>query len=114
MADIEDPLEILRCVMVALQRARSVSAETVGNEDLIAKLQPWLVGPLALLPHVIELVDRAETTGVPPAPTDVLNILTVLRTIDGGRLGVLCDVFTGQGDDIPADPMAWFLSNQVR
>ena len=44
----------------------------------------------------------------------MLNILTVLRTIDGGRLGVLCDVFTGQGDDIPADPMAWFLSNQVR
>jgi hypothetical protein len=110
MTELADPLAILRRVMVALQRARSVSAETLGDEDVLAMVEPWLARPMALLPRVAELVDRAESTGQPPSNHDVFNILVVLRTVKGGQLGARCDIVSQAiGEpDIPHDPMEWF------
>jgi hypothetical protein len=110
VTELADPLAILRRVMVVLQRARSISAETVGDEELLAMIEPWLAGPMALLPHVAELVDRAERTGQPPRNQDVFNILAVLRTHNGGRLGAHCDIFSRAiaEPDIPHDPVEWF------
>src|SRR5262245_57829644 len=76
---------MVRAFVLAVQKARSTMAESLGAgeenpvaEEALVELQPWLFGPKCILPVAEKLLREAEQTGT-VSPVALMNLYQVLR-----------------------------------
>lgn len=100
---LSEAVEITRKLMLATQRYRSMSAETIGSDPLLAQLQPWSLGENSILKPLVQIMDQYERSGI-IAPTDVYNIVTLARMKTPEILALYGMMF---GVELPKPNLDW-------
>ena len=95
----------LRTMLFAVQKARSVLSESLGEsataQAVNADLSPWLFGPRSVLPALLKYLDRLEA-GAPISGADFYNFMSIAARTPA----IMVDTAIG-ASPLPEPDLAW-------
>lgn len=101
-------LEVVNSLAFTLQRMRSISAETVGTDEvaqlLLQDLNPYVFGPKSLLPALSQLQDRGSVT-----PIELYNLCVIAHDLEPA-IAQSAALFTRNDHAVPPPSSSWLSS----